>query len=80
MVYCEGDKDHAFLEEVISIFATYFESVGSFTNALLMWSKFLKIQQSLFGEDGVQMITTYKKLAALAVQVGQPEVSKKYLE
>jgi len=43
-VYCEGEKNHAFLEEVISIFATYFESLGSYSNALVMWNKFLKIQ------------------------------------
>lgn len=64
------DKNHPFLEEVISIFASYFESIGSYQNAFIMWSKFLKIQQNLLGEDREQMITTYKKLAALAVSIG----------
>jgi hypothetical protein len=30
MVYAENDKNHPFLEEVITIFASYFESLGSF--------------------------------------------------
>ena len=41
MAYAEGDKNHPFLEEVITIFASYFESQGSFQNAFIMWSKFL---------------------------------------
>lgn len=79
MAYCEGDKNHPFLEEVVTIFASYFESLGSYQNAFIMWSKFLKIQQNLFGDDREQMITTYKKLATLAVQIGQSDVSQKYL-
>jgi hypothetical protein len=63
------------LEEVISIFASYFESLGSYQNALLMWSKFLRIQQYLFSEDREQMITTYKKMATLAVTIGQPSTA-----
>jgi hypothetical protein len=35
-----------------------------------MWSKFLRIQQNLFGEDREQMITTYRKMATLAVAIG----------
>jgi hypothetical protein len=53
--------------------------MGSYQNAFLMWSKFLRIQQNLFGEDKEQMITTYKKLATLAVTIGQPTTSQKYL-
>ncbi len=30
MAYAEGDKNHPFLEEVVTIFASYFESQGSF--------------------------------------------------
>lgn len=45
-----------------------------------MWSKFLRIQQNLFGEDREQMITTYRKMATLAVAIGQPGTSSKYLE
>jgi hypothetical protein len=51
VAYAEGDKNHAFLEEVVSIFASYFEQTGSYQNAFLMWSKFLRIQQNLFGGD-----------------------------
>ena len=45
-----------------------------------MWSKFLRIQQNLFGEDREQMITTYRKMATLAVAIGQPGTSSKYLK
>lgn len=41
--YCEDEKNHPFLEEVVSIYASYFESIGSYQNALLMWSKYLRI-------------------------------------
>ena len=41
--YVEHDKDHPFLEEVVSIFANFFENMGSYQNAFLMWSKFLRI-------------------------------------
>ena len=78
--YVEMDKDHPFLEEVVSIFANFFEDIGSYQNAFLMWSKFLRIQQAMFGKDKDQMITTYKKLAALAVSLGESSASAKYLE
>jgi hypothetical protein len=78
--YVEMDKDHPFLEEVVSIFANFFENIGSYQNAFLMWSKFLRIQQAMFGKDKDQMITTYKKLAALAVSIGESTASAKYLE
>ena len=78
--YAEGDKNHPFLEEVVSIFASYFESMNAFQNALLMWSKYLRIQQNLFGEDREQMITTYKKMATLATSIGQPSIGQKYLD
>ena len=69
-MYVEQDKNHPFLEEVVSIFASYFESLGSYQNAFIMWTKFLKIQLNLFGEDREHMITSYKKLASLAVTIG----------
>lgn len=78
VAYCEGEKNHPFLEEVVSIFASYFESTQSYSNAFLMWSKFLRIQQNMFGEDREQMISTYKKLGQLAVFSGQPEQAKRY--
>jgi len=34
----------------------------------------------MFGKDKDQMITTYKKLAALAVSIGESTASAKYLE
>jgi len=34
----------------------------------------------MFGKDKDQMITTYKKLAALAVSLGESSASAKYLE
>lgn len=77
--YCENDSNHPFLEEVVSLYATYFEQTGSYQNALVMHSKYLRIQQNLLGEDKEPMIPTYKKMAALAVAVGQPQVSQKYL-
>lgn len=79
IAYCENDSNHPFLEEVVSLYATYFEQTGSYQNALIMHSKFLRIQQSLLGEDTDAMIPTYKKMAALAVAVGQPTASQKYL-
>ena len=42
--YVDGNKNHPFLEEVVSIFASFFESVQSYQNAVLMWSKLLRIQ------------------------------------
>jgi len=30
VAYAEGDKNHPFLEEVVSIFASYFEQTGSY--------------------------------------------------
>ena len=78
--YCEGDKDHPFLEEVISIFANFFENMGSYQNAFILWNKFLRIQKYMFGEDNNQMITTYKKLATLAVAISEPTISQQYLE
>ena len=54
--YVDGNKNHPFLEEVVSIFASFFESVQSYQNAVLMWSKLLRIQQEMFGEDRIQMV------------------------
>jgi len=78
--YCESNKNHPFLEEVVSIFASYFESAGSYQNAFLMWSKFLRIQQNLFGKDREQMISTYKKMATLSTAIGEPTTGAKYFQ
>lgn len=77
--YCENDSNHPFLEEVVTLYAQYFEQMGSYQNALVMNSKYLRIQQSLLGEDTDAMIVTYKKMAALAVAIGQSQVSQQYL-
>ena len=76
--YVDGNKNHPFLEEVVSIYASFFESVQSYSNALLMWSKLLRIQQEMFGEDRIQMVSTYKKMASLSLSIGQPQSSIKY--
>ena len=70
IAYVEGDKNHPFLEEVVSIFASFFESCQSYPNAFLMWGKLLRIQQEMFGEDREQMISTYRKMAALGISIG----------
>lgn len=77
--YCENDKNHPFLEEVVRLYASYLEGSGAYQVSLIMWSKFLRIQQSLLGQDNEQMIPTYKKMASLAVAIGQPQTSQKYL-
>jgi hypothetical protein len=64
------------LEEVISIFANFFENMGSYQNAFLMWNKFLRIQKAMFGCENSQMITTFKKLATLGVAIGEPTISQ----
>lgn len=79
ILYCENDKNHPFLEEVVRLYASYLEGSGAYQVSLIMWSKFLRIQQSLLGEDNDQMIQTYKKMASLAVAIGQPQTSQKYL-
>ena len=76
--YCDGNKNHPFLEEVVSVFASFFESNASYSNALLMWSKLLRVQQEMFGEDRIQMVSTYKKIASLSLNIGQPQSSIKY--
>ena len=68
--YVDGNKNHPFLEEVVSIFASFFESVQSYQNAVLMWSKLLRIQQEMFGEDRIQMVSTYRKMASLSLSIG----------
>ena len=76
--YVDGNKNHPFLEEVVSIFASFFESVQSYSNALLMWSKLLRIQQEMFGEDRIQMVAAYKKMASLSLSIGQAASATKY--
>ena len=63
--YAEGERNHPFLEEVISLLATYFETIVDYRNALYMWHHFLGIQERMFGEDKKEMITTFKKIATL---------------
>ena len=63
LAYSEGDRNHPFLEEAISLLSTFFESIGSSMNALSMWHQFLAIQEKLYGEERKEMLTTFKKLA-----------------
>ena len=65
IAYVEGDRNHAFLEEVVSLLATFFESMRDYRNALYMWHHFLGIQERLYGEDKIEMISTFKKIAGL---------------
>jgi len=63
--YAEGERNHPFLEEVISLLATFFETLADYRNSLYMWHHFLGIQERMFGEDKKEMITTFKKIATL---------------
>ena len=78
--YVDGDKNHPFLEEIVSIFASFFESQQSYHNALLMWGKLLRIQQEMFGEDREQMVTTYRKMASICISIGEPSLAQKYFK
>jgi hypothetical protein len=43
IAYAEGDRNHPFLEEVVSLLGTFFESTGDYRNSLYMWHHFLGI-------------------------------------
>lgn len=43
IAYVEGDRNHPFLEEVVSLLATFFESLRDYRNSLYMWHHFLGI-------------------------------------
>ena len=49
-------------------------------NALSMWHQFLSIQEKIFGEERKEMVTTFKKLAAIYAQVGNPQTAATYYE
>ena len=78
--YAEGDRNHPFLEEVVSLLCTLFESMGIYRNALYMWHHFLAIQEKMFGEPRKEMVHTYRKLATLYSQTGNPISAQKYLD
>lgn len=69
--YCENDRTHPFLEEIVMLYAQWMESTEQFLSALALYSLFLRIQQAIFGEDCEQMIKTYKVMATLAMCIGQ---------
>lgn len=68
--YCEGQRTHPFLEEVVLLYAAHMESTEQYLSAMALYSLFLRIQQNLFGEDCEQMIKTYKTMATLSMYVG----------
>ena len=80
IAYAEGDRNHPFLEEVVSLLATFFESTQDYRNSLYMWHHFLGIQERLFSEDKKEMITTYKKIATLHSQCGNPASAAKFFD
>jgi peptide methionine sulfoxide reductase MsrA len=41
--YCEGDSAHPFLEEVVSVQASFLERIGRYDQAYLKWENFLNI-------------------------------------
>ena len=43
IAYCEGDKTHPFLEEVIALYSYLFETLGDIRSALYMWQTMLVI-------------------------------------
>lgn len=42
--YCEGDKYHPFLEEMVTTQASFYESLGVYQRCYMLWEKYLKIQ------------------------------------
>lgn len=80
VAYCEGDKNHPFLEEVISLYSHLFESLGDHRSAIYMWQYLLAIQEKMFGETRRQMFTTLKKLGSLYFQSGNPVSASKFFE
>ena len=45
-----------------------------------MWHTLLAIQERLFGDDRREMLTTFKKIASLYFQTGNPISAAKYFE
>lgn len=80
IAYAEGDRNHPFLEEVVSLLCNFFESTGNWRSALYMWHHFLGIQEKTFGETKKEMTTTFKKLATIYSQVGNPTSAGTYFE
>lgn len=80
IAYAEGDRNHPFLEEVVSLLCNFFESTGNWRSALYMWHHFLGIQERTFGEVKKEMTMTFKKLATIYSQVGNPSSSATYFE
>ena len=49
-------------------------------NALSMWHQFLAIQEKLYGEERKEMLTTFKKLAQIYAQIGNPTTATTYYD
>ena len=73
IAYSEGDRSHPFLEEVIALLSSVFESSGQIRNAIYMWHNLLNIQQKLFDGERPEMLTAYKKVATLYLHSGSIE-------
>ena len=73
--YCENERDHPFLEEIVLLYAAHFESTEQYLSAMALNSLFLRIQIQIFGEDSEQLIKTYKTLSTLAMYLGQSGAS-----
>ena len=41
--YCEGDRLHPFLEEIVMLYANWMESTEQYLSALALYSLFLRI-------------------------------------
>lgn len=73
--YCENQRTHPFLEEIVLLYAAHMESTEQYLSAMALNSLFLRIQQQIFGEDSEQLIKTYKTLATLSMYLGQSGAS-----
>ena len=66
IAYCEGDKNHPFLEEVISLMASLYEgTMQDPRSAIYMFHLLLAIQDKMYGEVRKEMFATFKKLGSL---------------
>ena len=81
IAYCEGDKNHPFLEEVISLMASLYEStMQDSRSAIYMFHLLLAIQDKMYGGVRKEMFSTFKKLGSLYFQMGNPVSAAKYFE
>jgi len=78
--YCKLNMKHPFLESTYLNIAIFNRTMKKFGDSLMMWKRLEALQKSLYGNDSMSLLYTYKNIGTCYLGIGNSEDARKYFK